>query len=205
MSVAMDAEIEAAQPWVDVASPTFVTLIDKNHQLSSLYNMVNVPQAVWIDVDGKIVRPTESGGSIDILREFDMEIMGFKPDALARAAAAKATYTDAVKDWAINGKECPYAFNPDAARDHVEPMTDAMALAHTKFQLGQFLRHNGRQDEANEVFAECRELHPYSWNIFRQTSEKMDTGIAAGEEFWAKVMSLGDKEYYKTVDMPGMS
>ncbi len=201
----MDAELEAAQPWVDEASPTFVTLIDKNHQLSSLYNMVNVPQAVWIDEDGKIVRPTESGGSIDILREFDTEIMGFKPEAMERAAAAKATYTAAVKDWAINGKESPYAFDPDAARGLVEPMTNNMAMAHTKFQLGQYLLKNGRGDEADGLFAECRDLHPYSWNIFRQTTEKTDTGIAAGEDFWGKVTSLGDKEYYKTVDMPGMS
>ena len=201
----MDAELEAAQPWVDEASPTFVTLIDKNHQLSSLYNMVNVPQAVWIDEDGKIVRPTESGGSIDILREFDTEIMGFKPEAMERAAAAKATYTAAVKDWAINGKESPYAFDPDAARGGVELMTNNMAMAHTKFQLGQYLLKNGRGDEADGLFSECRDLHPYSWNIFRQTTEKTDTGIAAGEEFWGKVTSLGDKEYYKTVDMPGMS
>ena len=201
----MDAELEAAQPWVDEASPTFVTLIDKNHQLSSLYNMVNVPQAVWIDEDGKIVRPTESGGSIDILREFDTEIMGFKPEAMERAAAAKATYTAAVKDWAINGKESPYAFDPDAARGLVEPMTNNMAMAHTKFQLGQYLLKNGRGDEADGLFRECRDLHPYSWNIFRQTTEKTDTGIAAGEDFWGKVTSLGDKEYYKTVDMPGMS
>ncbi len=34
----MDAELDAAKPWVDEASPTFVTLIDKNHQLSSLYD-----------------------------------------------------------------------------------------------------------------------------------------------------------------------
>lgn len=201
----MDAELEAAQPWVDEASPTFVTLIDKNHQLSSLYNMVNVPQAVWIDEDGKIVRPTESGGSIDILREFDTEIMGFKPEAMERAAAAKATYTAAVKDWAINGKESPYAFDPDAARGLVEPMTNNMAMAHTRFQLGQYLLKNGRGDEADGLFSECRDLHPYSWNIFRQTTEKTDTGIAAGEDFWGKVTSLGDKEYYKTVDMPGMS
>ena len=201
----MDAELDAAKPWVDEASPTFVTLIDKNHQLSSLYNMVNVPQAVWIDEDGRIVRPTESGGSIDILREFDMEIMGFKPEAVERAAAAKATYTAAVKDWAINGKDSPYAFDPDGARDHVEPMTNDIAMAHTKFHLGQYLLQNGREDEAGEVFSECRDLHPYSWNIFRQTSEKTDTGIAAGEAFWSKVMSLGEKEDYKAVDMPGMS
>ena len=94
---------------------------------------------------------------------------------------------------------------PMRLKDLVETMTDDMAMAHTKFQLGQYLLQNGREDEANEVFSECRDLHPYSWNIFRQTSEKMDTGIAAGEAFWGKVMSLGDKEYYKAVDMPGMS
>ena len=200
----MDAELEAAQPWVDEALPTFVTLIDKNHQLSSLYNMVNVPQAVWIDEDGKIVRPTESGGSIDILREFDLEIMGFKPEAMERAAAAKATYTAAVKDWAINGNESPYVFDSDAARVLVEPMTNDMAMAHTKFQLGQYLLQNRRGGEADRLFSECRDLHPSSWNIFRQTTEKTDMGIAASEDFWGKVTSLGDKEYYKTVDMPGM-
>jgi hypothetical protein len=134
-----------------------------------------------------------------------MEIMGFKPEAMERAAAAKATYTAAIKDWAINGKESPYAFDPDTARVHVEPMTNDMAMAHTKFQLGQYLLKNERGNEANGMFAECRDLHPYSWNIFRQTTEKTDTGIAAGEDFWGKVTSLGDKEYYKTVDMAGMS
>ena len=103
VSVAMDADIEAARPWVAEAAPEFVTLIDSNHLLSSLYNMVNVPQAVWIDENGRVVRPTESGGSIDILREFDPAAGGFKPEAMERAAVAKSTYLDAVKDWARKG------------------------------------------------------------------------------------------------------
>ena len=57
---------------------------------------------------------------------------------------------------------------------------------------------------ADTLFAECRDLHPDSWNIFRETSEKMDTGIAAGEAFWGKVMSLGDKQYYASIGMEGM-
>ena len=77
-------------------------------------------------------------------------------------------------------------------------------LAHAKFQLGQHLQRIGRSDEAEALFAECRALHPDSWNIFRETTEKMDIGIAAGEEFWGKVMSLGDKQYYKSIDMDGM-
>ena len=51
----MDSDIEAARPWVEAANPTYVTLIDQSHRLSSLYNMVNVPQAVWIDEQGRVV------------------------------------------------------------------------------------------------------------------------------------------------------
>tara|TARA_B100001094_G_C18018551_1_gene713883 strand:- start:20 stop:625 length:606 start_codon:yes stop_codon:yes gene_type:complete len=201
----MDSEIEAAKPWVEAVSPSFITLIDINHSLSSLYNMVNVPQAVWIDENGKIVRPTESAGSIDILREFDMEIMGFRPEAVERSAAAKATYFNAVEDWAYNGHKSPYSFDMGASQARVDLMHGNAATAHTKFQLAQFLLHIGRKVEANEIFEECRHLHPDSWNIFRQTSEKTESGIAAGEDFWEKVMSLKDKEYYKKIDMPGMS
>jgi hypothetical protein len=200
----MDADVEAARPWVEEASPTYVTLIDQNHLLSSLYNMVNVPQAVWIDEQGRVVRPTESGGSIDILREFDPAAGGFTPEATQRAETAKSTYLDAVKDWAENGSDSRFVLAPDNARSHVPAMSDDMALAHAKFQLGRCLARNGRADEAAELFAECRELHPDSWNIFRETTERMDNGIAAGEEFWGKVMSLGDKEYYLSVDMEGM-
>ena len=84
-------------------------------------------------------------------------------------------------------------------------MSGDVALAHATFQLGRFLAAQGRADEAAELFAESRDLHPDSWNIFRETTERMDTGIAAGEEFWGKVMALGDKAYYASIDMEGMS
>jgi len=204
LSVAMDADIEAARPWVEEASPSYITLIDTHHVLSSLYNMVNVPQAVWIDEDGRIVRPTEAAGSIDILREFDFAAGAFKPDAQARAAAAKTTYTEAVKDWAVNGADSRYVFTPEQARAHVPRATPEVMLAHAKFQLGQYLAQQGRSEEAERLFEACRALHPDSWNIFRQTTEKTDIGIAAGEAFWNKVMALGDKQYYASVDMDGM-
>ncbi len=201
VSVAMDADVEAARPWVAEASPAFVTLIDQNHVLSSLYNMVNVPQAVWIDEDGLIVRPTHTGGSLDILREFDFEAGGFPEEATARAQAAKAAYVDAVRDWAVHGAASRYALDSDTARNDAPVMTAAMAEAHAWFQLGQHLARAGRGNEADVVFARCRELHPDSWNIFRQTTEKVATGIAAGEAFWAKVMALGDKAYYDPVKL----
>jgi hypothetical protein len=200
----MDAELEAARPWVQEASPTYVTLIDQNHVLSSLYNMVNVPQAVWIDESGIIVRPTETGGSLDILREFDFEAGGFKPEAAERAAAVKSAYMAAVRDWAVNGSASRHLFDAETARAHVPAMSADQALAHATFQLGQYLHRVGRQEEADALFAECRSLHPDSWNIFRETTERMKSGIAAGEEYWGRIMSLGEKAYYEPIDMDGL-
>jgi hypothetical protein len=194
VSVAMDSDIEAARPWIEAASPDYVTLIDQNHLLSSLYNMVNVPQAVWIDEGGRIVRPVETGGSLDIAQDYDRETR----------AQAKLTYVQAVKDWAEKGCASRFLFGPDAAKKHVAVMSNKIALAHAKFQLGQYLKRNDRTDEADAIFAECRKLHPESWNIFRETTERADTGLAVGDEFWGKVKSLGDKQYYATIDMPGM-
>ena len=204
VSVAMDADVEAARPWIEAASPDYITLIDQNHLLSSLYNMVNVPQAVWIDETGRIVRPVETGGSLDILREYDSETGAFKPEAVERAKRAKSTYIDAVKDWAVKGSASAFLFDPDETRARVSAMSDDIAMAHANFQLGQFLKRNSRTDEADVIFAECRRLHPESWNIFRETTGRTNTGLAAGDAFWAKVRSLGEKQYYATVDMEGM-
>lgn len=194
LSVAMDADVEAARPWIETTSPDYVTLIDQNHLLSSLYNMFNVPQAVWIDETGKIVRPVETGGSLDIARDFDQETR----------AQAKLTYINAVGDWAVNGTASKFLFNVDETKKRIPEMTDEMALAHAKFQLGQYLRRNGRAEEAEAIFAESCELHPDSWNIYRETARRNERGLAAGDEFWEKVRSLGVKQYYITIEMEGM-
>ena len=204
LSVAMDADIEAARPWIEAVSHDFITLIDQNHLLSSLYNMFNVPQAVWIDETGRVVRPVETGGSLDVVKEYDQTIPGYKPEVAERAARAKSIYIQAVKDWAVNGKASPHLFSPVVARNRVPAMTTKIATAHAKSQLGQYLKRNGRADEADAIFAECRELHPDSWNIYRETTWRTATGLAAGEEFWARAKGLGDKQYYVTIDMEGM-
>ncbi len=194
LSVAMDADVEAARPWIEAVSPDFIPLIDQNHLLSSLYNMFNVPQAVWIDETGTIVRPVETGGSLDIAQDYDQETR----------AQAKLTYINAVGDWAKDGSSSKFLFGRDEAKKRVPAMTNEIALAHAKFQLGQYLRRSGRTEEAGAIFAECCELHPDSWNIYRETTGRTATGLAAGEEFWARVKALGDKQYYFTIDMEGM-
>jgi len=60
VSVAQDTNgVKDAGQWITVAKPTYTELIDEKHLVSKLYNMVNVPTGVWINEQGKIVRPNE--------------------------------------------------------------------------------------------------------------------------------------------------
>src|SRR5262249_8135317 len=63
VAVAMDSRKGDPLQWIEAARPTYVNLIDRDHRLADLYHMVNVPQAVWIDEAGRIVRPPEPAGA----------------------------------------------------------------------------------------------------------------------------------------------
>jgi peroxiredoxin len=44
LAVALDGR-EAARPWIEAAAPGYPCLIDRDHRVAELYNLVNVPQA----------------------------------------------------------------------------------------------------------------------------------------------------------------
>ena len=90
MVVAVAEESRGAQharPWIEEAKSDYWQLIDTEHRLSDLYNLVNVPQAVWIDEQGRIVRPPETAGSTDHFRRMDAEI-GLEASAAQQADIA---------------------------------------------------------------------------------------------------------------------
>ncbi len=204
IAVAMDSREDAARPWIEEAAPSYPALIDRDHRVADLYNMVNVPQAVWIDEEGHIVRPAENAGAFEAFRSLNFETMTVPEDKAATAANAKSTYVDAVRDWALSGADSVHAFDGGQARDHTAAPSAEVAGAHCHFRLGQYLLRQGRAGEGNEQLAEASRLHPTSWNIWRQAAEVNETGLAAGPEFWARVNALGDDRYYPAVDMAGM-
>ncbi|TDI93152.1 MAG: TlpA family protein disulfide reductase, partial [Chloroflexi bacterium] len=57
--MALDKNADDARPWIEAAGPTHPSLIDTKHLVADLYNMVNVPTILWIDEDGRIVRPND--------------------------------------------------------------------------------------------------------------------------------------------------
>ncbi len=68
ITVALDRGPEDARPWIEAARPTHPSLIDVGHAVADLYNMVNVPTAVWIDERGRIVRPNDVAFGTDTFR-----------------------------------------------------------------------------------------------------------------------------------------
>ena len=71
VAVAMDSRPRDPLPWIEAARPTYPALIDRDHRLAELYGIVNVPQAVWIDEAGRIVRPAEPAGAYEGFRKMD--------------------------------------------------------------------------------------------------------------------------------------
>jgi hypothetical protein len=189
-----------ARQWIEAAKSDYWQLIDTEHRLEDLYNLVNVPQAVWIDEKGTIVRPPETAGSTDHFRRMDLKTRTMAPEDQAARLAARQAYLDAVKDWVLTGK---HALPADAARGKQPRITADVALAHAHFRLGTWLRRHGNEAEADRHLAEASRLHPESWNMWRQAADLQAVGNASSSAFWARVQALGDKPYYPQPDLPG--
>ena len=189
-----------ARPWIEQAKADYWCLIDTDHRLAELYGMVNVPQSVWIDAAGRIVRPPETAGSTDHFRRMDLATRTLTPEDQAARAAARAAYLDAVKQWVLTGA---HALEPDAANRKLPRVTPEIARAHAHFRLGVWLRRHGRDAEADRQLAEASRLHPDSWNMWRQAADLVAVGNAGGPEFWQRVRALGDRPYYPPPDLPG--
>jgi hypothetical protein len=198
---------ETAREFIDEAKPSYLCLIDESHQVADLYNMVNVPNAVWIDEFGKIVRPSETAGSHDAFRSMNRQDFSQTDEALDLAARAQMTYMDAVKDWAINGATAENAYDVDATKRNIQLPSESTSLAHANFRLGVHLRLNGKEQEGDKFLATSIALHPDSWNMFRQAMNLREIGevmgLAADQDFFDRVDALGEKRYYPAPNIKG--
>jgi hypothetical protein len=182
-----------ARPWIEQAKSTYWQLIDAEHRLEDLYNLVNVPQAVWIDERGRIVRPPENAGSTDHFRRMDLRTRTMTPEDQAARLAARQAYLDAVRAWVTTGK---HALPADAVRANLPKVTPAIAEARARFRLGVWLRAHGHVSDGDLQMAEASRLHPDSWSMWRQAADLDEIGKASGPDFWKRVQALGEKPYY---------
>jgi hypothetical protein len=149
ITVAVDRSVDAARPYIDRAGATHTSLIDTDHVVADLYNMVNVPTVVWIDEAGRIVRPQD----VHFVSNELANITRFhhrKPIAALRA-------------W-VRGEAAAYAGDPIA---DLKLPTAADQEARAAFAVGWHLAQRGRADAAERWFVSAGELAPHDFNIRR--------------------------------------
>jgi hypothetical protein len=192
--------VEGARTWIEQAQPTHWSLIDAEHSVAALYGMVNVPQAVWIDETGFIVRGPETAGSTDHFRRMDRAARTMPPADQAARLTAREAYMNAVRDWARSGS---HALPRELARQALPTISPSMAAADAHFRLGLWLHGQAKPEEAARHLATAARLHPASWNIWRQGADLGAIGNEGGAAFWARVDALGETPYYPQPDLPG--
>ena len=166
--------------------------------------MVNVPQAVWLNEQGHIVRPPENAGSSDAFRNMDRVSKQMTPEQLKERERTKSTYVAAVRDWVSKGPASEFVYDAAQVRARLRLPDTAITEAHAHFRLAQYLLRQGKRDEAVAHYADASRLHPESWTIWRQAAEKDASGLATGPEFWARVDALGNRPYHRPIDMKGL-
>lgn len=200
IAVALESRgVEAARPWIEAAGATYPCLIDRQHVVASLYDMPNVPYAVWIDEEGRIVRPPEPAGTNDAFRAMDRTTGALPRAELEQLRAERHAYQEALRDWVANGPASRFALPEDEARRRLRGDDADRACAAVNFRVGTYLWDEGYPEEGRIYLDEATRLDPASWAIRRQAWNLDEPTKSGGPEFWAAVEALGDNRYYPPV------
>jgi hypothetical protein len=206
VAVAFDtAGNDAAAPWIRAAKSTYPSLVDRQHVVADLYDMVNVPIAVWINEEGRIVRPPEPAGTNDAFRAMDHTKYRIPPEAAESMRTTRQVYLGALRDWAEKGAASQFALSEAEVLRRLSEPSDAHALAAVNFCVGEHLYELGHGEDAQRYFDEATRLRPESWAYRRQAWALEDPAKSGGAEFWAAVDALGTDAYYAPIDMPGLA
>jgi tetratricopeptide (TPR) repeat protein len=163
-------------------------LIDVEHRVAALYNMVNVPTGVWIDEDGRIVRPPE-------VAFVDNRWIEYTKTDMTR-------YVAGLRDWVAKGAASPFALAKGELRRRLSLPTAGHALAAANFRLGQYLHARGHWEDAIPYFKQAQALRPESWCYKRQAWALSDAEKYYGTNFKKEVEALAGNPYYAPLDLP---
>ena len=180
-----------ARPWIEQAKSDYWQLIDTEHRLEDLYNLVNVPQAVWIDEQGTIVRANDP-------------IYARRRNQETQEWIVNTRYQDAVRDWVAKGPDSEFVAGAPGL-DSVEEQTweNVEGLAH--FRLGLVLQEQGKTAQAIAQFKEAHRLAPGNYNYRRQAYNLGNIKDDYGYETMRDVINEpGAPAFYRQVDIVNM-
>ena len=168
-----------------------------------------MPNGVWIDESGMIVRPAEpanvfsvaewleTGGLASTRRE-NLE-QGLK----IRMEADK--YQAALRDWVENGAKSRFALSPDEVVRRSGERSPQIAEAAARFELGEYLRELGDVEAAQRHWRDAHRLHPENWTYKRQAWSLVDRSQGRSDVYessWLDdIRKVGAENYYPPLEM----
>jgi hypothetical protein len=126
-------------------------LIDAGHVLDELLGVVNVPTGIWIDEQGRIVRPPEPAFPWRPRQPADELLAQLPPLLVEQLREAQnmriepEAYVEALRDWAANGERSRYALSPEQVIERSRPRERDHSRAAASFELAQHLHRTGHE------------------------------------------------------------
>lgn len=185
ISISLDNTADAAREFADAAAPDFPVLLDANHAVAEEYGMYNVPSAVWIDEEGKVVRAPVIAPGDDAWREF--------------TSVDSSVHHDQLRAWVGTGAV------PQDAAEVAEQLADEapdVQQARAERRLGAWLARNGRPDAALAHFERAIALAPLDFTIVRGSMPMRGKDPFGAEffEFWDEWEQAGRPAGYSSAD-----
>ncbi len=150
VSIALDQSADDARPYLKAAQATHPALIDTEHRVADLYRVVNVPTGIWIDAQGRIVRPNDAVFGNDTF--------------VAMHGIESGPHLEALRAWARDGK-LPY--DEQGIRQRQTLPTAKEQLARAEFTLAWYLHRTGKREAAEHHFVRAGALAPLDFTIRR--------------------------------------
>jgi len=151
--VALDEDVDAVRQWARDEPPvplTYPVLVDRDHLVAELYGIVNVPTTVWIDEEGRIVRPVSIAPADNTFRDFT------KIDA--------EIHNDALRAWVRDGVR---PLDDAQVRSRLDAPSADVQRARAERRLGMHLMRSGHRDAAERHLSAALELAPRDFTIHR--------------------------------------
>ena len=177
ITVALDRSIDDAGPHIKAAGATHPSLVDTEHVVADRYNMVNVPTVVWIDEEGRIVRPN------------DVHYVSNEYSSVTQFHSRKPI--EALRAWVLG--QAPAMIDPPPMPVPAQSDQEARAT----FALAWWLAQNGQSEAAEGWFQRAGELAPHDFTI-RRGSMPIRGIDASGPKFFEMITSWRESghDYY---------
>ncbi len=227
VTVCLDVEgRDGARPdLAAVEELTHIAVVDQAHAVDAAFGISNVPMAVCVDEQLRLVRPAEpawpgeaatSGrGGGQMPDELPERVQRMMANA-GKIQADRTSFAAGVRDWAARGADSEWALAPDEVIARSAPRGLAEAEAAARFELGQHLHRTVGPEAAIPHFKEAHRLDDANWTYKRQAWELASrTGgplsrfwqgpVPGAEDDWpyegdwvSDIERIGPESYYRT-------